>query len=72
MFFKFFKRKKGNRDKEILEENKDDIRSEVLQGDKLSRQELKAMKNDEYRTKKISDLCNQILDSNKRVKEDII
>lgn len=69
MFFKFFKRKKKEDTTKVQVE---DERKEILGDGKLSKQELKAMKNDEYRNKKMSDICNQILESNKFVKEEII
>lgn len=69
MFFKFFKRKKKEDTTKVQVE---DERKEILEDGKLSKQELKAMKNDEYRNKKMSDICNQILESNKLVKEEII
>ena len=69
MFFKFFKRKKKEDTTKVEVE---DERKEILGDGKLSKQELKAMKNDEYRNKKMNDICNQILESNKFVKEEII
>ena len=69
MFFKFFKRKKKE---DVSKEQIEGDRRDILGDGSLSKQELKAFKNDEYRNKKISDICNQILESNKLVKEDII
>ena len=69
MFFKFFKRKKKE---DVSKEQIEGDRRDILGDGSVSKQELKAFKNDEYRNKKISDICNQILESNKLVKEDII
>lgn len=66
MIFNLFKRRKKQVEKDVFAEKCDfiDYGYASLDNDALTKKEIKAFKDEDYRTKKIRDICNQIADAN--------
>lgn len=73
MIFNLFKRKKKQQPKDVFNERCDyiDYGYASLEDDVLTKKELKAFKDEDYRFKKIRDICNQISDANLKTNESI-
>ena len=73
MFFNLFKRKKKNVDVDVFAERCDyiDYGYASLDDDVLTKKDIKAFKHEDFRLKKIREICNQIADANVKANDSI-